>query len=251
MMRKAIALAALFFCAPAFAGLSIVYGSSAQSSSSLSAALSGSMGPGQVILACVQGSPASSLTVSDNVNSGNYSLLQSYSAPFMAIFWKITTATGTPTVTVTGLTGYTYLWDMGVIGFVGTPTADTAIENTATGTGTTLSINAASNFANEVMLVCAGDSYTQKVTLGSGWANGTGVPLDYTEFYAIEASPATNNFSGTWGTSQTWYLQLVGIYDAGSSSSHSAGFFLSMQFYKSQRYISAPRIIRIVETHDR
>jgi hypothetical protein len=178
-----------------------------------SSTLNSSIGIGQVVLAFVQGGtiPAGT-TVSDNVNTGNYLLLGDYPAENMAIYWIITNAIGTPTVTL-AQAGFSFIWVMGVTGFVGTPTSDTAIQATATGTSTTPTLAAASNFANEIMLMNVGITYSQAVT-ATGWTKGTtGAGNGFNAFYAIEAVPTTNNFNGTWGTSQQWFLQLAGIYD--------------------------------------
>jgi hypothetical protein len=193
--------------------LSVVTGLHAGSSAP-SVALSGSLGVGQVsLLFATGGGLPGSATVTDNVNSGNYSVLASFVAQNMMIFWKVTNASGTPTITINTPGGFTDIWGMGVTGFVGTPTADTGINATATGTSTTPTLAATSNFANEIMLMAVGTAYTQQVT-ATGWSAGTtSTDHNFNAMYAIEASPTTNNFNGTWGTSQAWALQLAGIYD--------------------------------------
>jgi hypothetical protein len=199
--------------------LSVVTGVHAGSSTP-SVTLSGSVGVGQVVLLFATGGGLpGTATVSDNVNTGNYSVLASFVAQNMMIFWKIANASGTPTISMASAGGFTDIWGMGVTGFAGTPTADTSINATATGTSTTPTINATSNFNNEIMLVAVGTAYTQSVT-ATGWLAGTtSTDHNYNAMYAIEASASTvNNFNGSWAASQAWALQLAGIYDPGAIS---------------------------------
>ena len=184
--------------------------------------LASSIGIGQVILAFATGGGLpGTATVSDNVNTGNYNVLAQFTAQNMMIYWKITNASGTPTVAMASAGGYTDMWAMGVTGFVGTPTSDAGIQAQATGTSTTPTLAAASNFANEIMLMAIGTAYTQAVT-ATGWSNGTtGSNTGYNALYAIEAAPTTNNFNGSWGASQAWAMQLAGIYDASGGSTAS------------------------------
>lgn len=196
--------------------LSVVTGVEAAGNPPAGVALASSLGIGQVVLAFVQGGtiPASSV-VTDNVNSGNYSLLCDVPAQNLAVYWKITNASGTPTVSLASPGGFAFLWAMGVKGFVGTPTQDTGITANTSGTSLAPTLNATSNFANEIMLMSCGITYTDNITV-SGWTPGTssGATKLLNAFYAIEATAGTtNNFVGSIAGSQTWYLQLCGIYD--------------------------------------
>lgn len=176
----------------------------------------GTVGTGQVMLVFFQG--FTTPTVSDNVNTGNYSLLASYSTPQLSLYYKITNAAngGSTTVTVTG-TGYVFAWVFAVTGFVGTPTIDATLgQPTATATSAAPALNMASNFNNEILLMNVGGATQLPVTANitvAGWTAGTANPSSLrSAFYAIEATPTTNNFSGTL-TSQQWFLQGAGIYD--------------------------------------
>ena len=226
-MTRFLVLALLLCSNAAFAALTGVSGASKSGNPPAGCTLSASIGVGQVVVAFTQGGTLpGTATVSDNVNSGDYSILQSFPAENMVIYWKITNAAGTPTVTVTNPGGFSYIWCMGITGFSGTPTSDAAIQNTASGTSTTPTISAINNFNNEVMLVGVGISYTQSVTV-SGWSAAVSTDKG-NGFYSIEASSGTaNNFNGSWGTSQAWFIQLAGIYDAGGSAKQSGQFFLS------------------------
>jgi hypothetical protein len=202
--------------------LNIIKGGNNSGDSPQTATVTGSIGPGQVMLAFVQdGTIPTSTTVADNVNAGNYSLLASFPAQNLAIYWIITNAlnSGSTIITLTNGVFFVYIWTAAITGFLGTPTADTGINATATGTSTTPTIAAASNFANEIMLVHSGIQYTQSLS-ASGWTSAS-TDTGFGPFYAIEATPTTNNFNGTWGTSQAWALQLAGVYDAPAVNSAS------------------------------
>ena len=198
--------------------LSVVKGVFAQGNPPSGVALSGSLGIGQVSLLFVGFPGAVTGSVADNVNAGNYSLLCSSvgdsTGDMQAIYWKTTNAVGTPTITITSPGGFTFIWGMGVTGFLGTPTSDAGIQNTATGTGTALAINATSNFKNEIMLMNCNASAPSAVSANSWSLGTTGTSSTYNAFYAIENTPTANNFSGTVA-SETWHLQLAGIYDPG------------------------------------
>lgn len=219
-----LALLAALAIHPAWAALSVTTGQSPSGNPPGTCTIAASVGTGQVILVMTQGTPPADLTVTDNKNAGDYSLLASYSAPSMGIFWIKTNASGAPAISLSGTTGYTYLWCFAVTGFVGTPTVDSALTNTATGSGTALAINATSNHNNEVMLVHVGEIYSHSVTV-SGWSEGTGGgDASASGFYSIEASAGTaNNFAGTWSASGVWYLLLAGIYDLPSGTCTHAG----------------------------
>lgn len=220
-MKKLLAVLLLLGCSPAFAALTEVSGHYVQGNPPGTCTLTSSVGTGQAIVVMTLEGALSTITVSDNVNSGSYSQLAVYNSANLKISWIKTNAAGTPTITVSGTSGYSYVWCFAFTGFTGTPTADTALTNTATGTGTTIAINATSNFANEAMLVEAqAGSATQAITV-SGWS---GASNNDGAFYAIEASAGTaNNFSGTISPSQTWHALLAGIYDAaGATCTHPA-----------------------------
>ena len=197
--------------------LSVIHGpSETNSSTPFTATFTGSVGIGQLMLVFFQG--FTTPTVSDNVNTGNYSLLASYSTPQLSLYYMVTNAAnaGSTTVTVTG-TGYVFVWMMAVTGFVGTPTIDATLgQPTATATSATAALSMSSNFPNEILLMNVGGAsqgpLSSNVTV-TGWSPGTaGANSLLNAFYAIEAAPTANNFSGTL-TSQQWFLQGAGIYD--------------------------------------
>ena len=218
--RFAVTLVALLMAAPASAALTAVQGTGVQQGNPPSAcSVSASVGVGQAVIIFFESNGAlTGITVTSNVTSSNLSQLAAYpvsgTGTYQAIYWGITTSSGTPSITVTGTAGYTYDSCMAVTGFSGTPTADTAIVNTSTGTGTTATINATSNHNNEAMLVSqyTGDYATAPTV--TGWTEAA--PAVQPGYYAIEASSGTaNNWVGTFGTSTTWYLLLAGVYDPG------------------------------------
>ena len=177
------------------------------------------------------GSPIST-AVADNVSSGAYTLLgQQYDSVSHIqndTYWKIANATGTPTVTLTAPSGYCSLSLLQVIGFTGTPTADSAIANTAAGSTATVAINATSTQNNEIMIANAFSLGGYFSATPTGWsanlAGGT-----YGGWDAIEASSGTaNNLSATLSAAGDWAVILGGIYDAAAAPAfHSGGFALS------------------------
>lgn len=226
-MRAILLLILALFSAPAFATLSVTTGQSLGGNPPGTCSISASVGSGQAVVVMTEGTAPGTLTITDSVNSGNYSLISLYSGEAMGVFWMKTNNTGSPPViTVSGTTGYTYVWCFAVTGFVGTPTVDTGIASTNSGSDKFPTINATSNFNSEIMLVHAGKTYTEAITV-TGWSKGaTGSLNAESAFYAIEVTAGTaNNFDGSISTSQTWYLMLAGIYDA-SSAQGAASMFL-------------------------
>jgi hypothetical protein len=220
-MRKLLAVLLLLICAPAFADtFALVAGQYKNGNPPPTCAISSSVGSGQVIIAMQEGG-GTSTTVSDGTNT--YNVLYSVTSVAQRIFWAVTSASGTYTLTLSGSSGTTYFHCFAFTGFTGTPTSDTAIQNRATGTGVTLAINATSNFANEVLLINEFNANTEAVTGTTGWTNA-GSGASTLGFYAFEASSGTaNNFSGSITTSSAWYLQLAGIYDNGGSACTHSG----------------------------
>jgi hypothetical protein len=184
----------------------------------LNYALPSSVGIGQVIVAITAGgSVPGSQAVSDNINTGAYSLLASFPTGQISMWWIITNASGTPTVTMTGAGGFTFFSACAITGFVGTPTSDIAIQATATAVSGTVAINATSNFANEVMLIGwypSSTTFADQLTGYTGWTDIITQNVgSQPGFFSVENTLTTNNFSGTF-TSGHWFLQLAGIYDA-------------------------------------
>jgi len=227
-MRKLLVLLLLLGCSPAFAALTVVAGpSTLQGNPPANQTFGSSVPSGSVIVKFIMGPGCSTDTVSDNVNSGNYTLMVTYATGGangpLCIYYKVTNATGTPTVSMTA-GGYSYTDQLAIEGFTGTPTIDVGIQAHNTGTSSTQSINATSNFNNEVMLV-ANDFGTSNITVsGANYTpdvSGTWAVIGYSQ---IEATPTTKNYSATLAASTTWFVQLAGVYDATGSSCTHAGY---------------------------
>ena len=227
-MKKIVALLLLLGGSPCFAALTVVAGPSSISGNPPAAQIFGSSIPsGSVIIKFLMGTSCSTDTVSDNVNTGNYTLMVTYATGGangpLCIFYKVTNATGTPTVSVT-TGGFTYTDQLAIEGFTGTPTVDVAIQATNTATSATESIAATSLHANEVMLV-AEDFGTSNITVsGANYTpdvSGSWAVLGYSQ---IEATTTTKNFSATLAASTTWHVQLAGVYDAAGASCTHAGY---------------------------
>lgn len=227
-MKRILSLLALslLWPLPAFAALSVVTGNTIQGSPYTGLSLSASVPANSEIVVLYQGGTAPP-TISDSIN-GSYTSMLFNATSALGMMVVKTTASGNPTITITGTSGYTYLSVMAITGFSGTPTVDTSIQNNATGSGTTATINATSGHNNEVLLVGQNvNNYVSGVTV-SGYSPAVSGNTNQTGFYAIETTSGTvNNFSGTFTPSGTWYLQLAGIYDSGSAAKPSA-FFLAM-----------------------
>lgn len=215
-MKKWLILLALIASSGAFADtFAFVSGQYKNGNPPGTCAISASVAAGQVIIGLQEGG-GTSTSVSDGTNT--YSVLYSVTSVAQRIFWTKVSTTGTYTLTLSGSSGTTYFQCFAVTGFTGTPTSDTSIQNRATGTGTTLAINATSNFNNEVLIINEFNSSTEAVTV-TGW-NNVGSGASTIGFYAFEStSGTTNNFSGTISTSASWYLALAGIYDSGGGAS--------------------------------
>lgn len=232
-----LAILAGWICsARAWAALSVISGNFEQGNPPTGLKISSTVASGQVIVVFATYGVSSGWTVSDNVNSGNYTLLANYSSPDMAIYWKVTNASGEPSISISGTMGYSYASSLAITGFVGTPTLDTAIINTATGTSASEAINATSNANNEVLLIAQVNSsvFVANLTV-TGWNSATtgSSNLAQAGWYAIEPSAGTqNNFSAALGSSYTWYVQLAGIYDPSSSGTVPPGFFLSQRLLR-------------------
>src|ERR1700685_4751388 len=99
------------------------------------------------------------ITVSDNVNTGNYAPLNSYvdagTSTGIAWFFKVANASGTPTVSCTESSNqFGQLIIARYNGFLGTPTADTSMTGVVTGTTTSVSCSRiTTNFNNELLLM--------------------------------------------------------------------------------------------------
>jgi hypothetical protein len=124
---------------------------------------------------------------------------------------------GTPTVSISEVTeDYGYLAIARYNGFVGTPTVDTSMNLVFTGTGTSISCSQiTTNFTNELLLVGMYSSSGFSIPSPTGWTPFNAVEYGTDLYYAVEpTSGTTNNFVGALGSSVSWNVITVGIYDA-------------------------------------
>lgn len=176
----------------------------------------------------LSGTSPGTVTVFDNVNSGNYTFLNASldaaSASWLGIFFKVANAAGTPTVSCTESAAQFGQLDIARYnGFTGIPTADASMTGAPfafTGTGTAVSCSPiTSNFNTELLLTAqfrAAGGYVGGTI--PGWTAADGLTFGSPFYYAVEASSGTtNNFAGTLGTSQSWNSVFAGIYDAPAS----------------------------------
>ncbi len=190
---------------------------------------------GDVLIGVVHsesGSSPGTVTVSDNVNSGNYSPLNSYldsgTSSWIGIFFKVANASGTPTVSVAESNNL--FGKMNILrfnGFVGTPTADATMDATGPFTGATTAVSCSpitTNFNIELLItgnVRSSGSYTSANI--TGWTAFDGATFGSDVYYAVEAtSGTTNNFAGTLGSAGAWQSVFAGIYDAGGGATGTA-----------------------------
>lgn len=212
-------LLSLLACTHAFAALTAVQGQTISGSPPGTCTIGGTVGPGQAIVVVTSAGTITSIT--DSVNSGDYTIIASYSGEGR-IWLMIANASGTPVISLNGTTSYMYVSCAAITGFVGTPTVDTSFSpSTATGTGTVQSLNVTSNFNNEALLILQNNSanYTTNLTV-SGWTGMGVISTSQVGWYSIEATAGTaNNWSATMNASYTWYVLVAGIYDPGASAS--------------------------------
>lgn len=187
---------------------------------------------GDVLICMIELNSSSSpgtTTVSDNVNSGNYTLLNFHldtgSASSFGIYFKVANAAGTPTVSASLASSQFGALEISRFnGFVGTPTPDATINASgpfvATGTTAISCSPITTNFNNELLLTCQGFNPTNTYTTPtiSGWTALDGGTFGSPSYYAVEVSSGTtNNFVGTYGASTSWQNVFAGIYDAPNS----------------------------------
>jgi hypothetical protein len=159
-------------------------------------------------------------SVTDNVNSGNYSLISQYhdstNDNTVTWYWITANAAGAPVITITGVGNYTVPFATSMDGFVGTPTLDSAMTATFSATsGTTLACSPLSNTVatNEIVLaaICLHTGY--QVSAPTGWTSvGSGVG-GYISCSTLGQNP---NPSGTFtfSASSNSDALVIGIYDS-------------------------------------
>lgn len=229
LLQRIAPLFLLLLCNHAFAALTVsqsVYNSGA---SPLTIAFGSTVAAGSVIAVSTQNSAScSGVTVSDNVNSGDYSVLASFSGNQPCFFWIVANATGTPTITVSSGSSTIAATAIQVTGFVGTPTADSVLTQTYSGTGSTLTASPiTSTYNNEILLLNPSYYGANGSAAPSGWtlAGGQSYCSPGSAAYAIEATAGTtDNYSCAISSSETYYITVGGIYDSsGGVSSVTAG----------------------------
>jgi hypothetical protein len=191
-------------------------------------ALTQTVHAGDVIIAVTAGwangsSNALPITVSDNVNSGDYTLINStFVYPqlpgyFAAVWYKVANATGVPKVTFSSSSGWgsTFGCVMSVTGWAGVPTVDDGASTynyNNSGTSTTQGGTVSSAHNNEVLLA-APWNVVYIDSQPSGWtAFGSGTTD--TCYYAVKATAGANNFSGPLSSASDWLTLFGGLYDA-------------------------------------
>jgi hypothetical protein len=221
MKKLLLGLLLMGACSSAFATYGVgVTGSG--SGSPGTATMSGSVASGTVVVVGVvsAGAACSGWTVSDTINTGNYTLLSSTTGA--CFFWKIANATGTPTLSIGGSGGsYLNLTAAQLTGWVGTPTADATLANPFTATSATIGASpVTTTHNNEFLLATAYYPTTYATGTPSGWTVlGGGGLCSSCVAYAFEAtSGTTDNFSQTLNASVTWNAITAGIYDSASST---------------------------------
>jgi hypothetical protein len=178
------------------------------------------------LLGQVGNSPA--ITVSDNVNTGNYTLIGSFfdsvNAVTQAIFMKVCNAAGVPTVSAAIGGGNFGKLVAGIFsGFVGTPTVDTALTtNFGPVTGTTLTFSPiVTNFNNELLLM-SGSNGAFIQTVNAPWTDFTG--SSGTGFFDIVPTSGTaSSFTANMGSSTWLDGLLIAIHDVTSTGAALVG----------------------------
>ena len=171
---------------------------------------------------------AASMTVSDNVNSGNYSLiavsiLDGGSPECVLVAYKVCNASGTPTATITpsggagtnGRVGYTH-WN----GFVGTATALTAVPDASSAYGTSTALNSGSFTTSKNAEFVFGYTDTGSTSYATpptsnGWTQNLNLGQTGTTIYSqigVNASTVVQ-LNGTLSSSATWHAITQGFYD--------------------------------------
>lgn len=183
-----------------------------------SCTLSGSVSVGQAIVVLISSSASfAAPTVSDNLDAGNYIELEGTDAEGLStyLYYKVVTTAGTPVISASTPSDAEIVANY-VSGFLGTPTADSTVAATNSSAGSsTMTINAASNFNNEVLLISL-ETSASGMSGASGWTYWVGCSdFSCVGWYAIEDAPTSNNFSLTLDGDGTWVVAVAGIYDAG------------------------------------
>jgi hypothetical protein len=166
------------------------------------------------------GSPGTQ-TVSDNVNSGNYTLLNTQSdagsSSRLYLYSKVANATSgsAPIISVSQSNAqFGHLCVARFTGFVGTPTVDASLATNKFNSVSTTAVSCTpiTTDFNTELLIC-GAFYGSSIfpSVPTGW---TTITSDGATFYAVVPTSGTNqSFVGTLNTAIAWQTIFAGIYD--------------------------------------
>jgi hypothetical protein len=208
----------------AIASIALVQAEGSSNGTNPSVTFTSACAIGQPIIAILgQVGDSPTITVSDNLNTGNYTLLGTFfdstNHVTQAVFMIKCNAAGVPTVSTSIGNGDTGKLIAGIFnGFLGTPTLDASIVTDfgpITGSVNTFS-PITSNFTNELMLLASsnGDFIS---TISGGWTDLTG-SSGAAFFKLVTSAGSSANFTANMGAS-TWIDGvLVGIHDVVSGA---------------------------------
>lgn len=159
-------------------------------------------------------------TFTDNVNSGNYTVVYHSldsnldGGLIVGQAYMVANAVGTPTITVGASANYGggYMIGLRFNGFTATPTPDTGARSFSNGNSATVSGSITNNFANELILSQQHEGTTY-ASPGGSWnqvfnsAGFIGPP-----YYQVLGGTGATSFSGAI-TSGFWDLLLTGYYN--------------------------------------
>jgi hypothetical protein len=233
-MRIRLLLWLLF--APSLSGAAITYqdGTAGAYTTAGTVALNTSASSNDLIVAEIvlnnSSGTAYTVNLSDNVNTGNYTLacsfynMSDFNLQF-AIYYKVANASGTPTITATNFSTGGYLGAVRYNGFTGTPTLDACMAYGYTLFGTTVSSSALSTGHNNEEVVGFGyNSNGYAPTSYSPFTLRVGSANSYsTSAFDVNAATSGTNETLTFASSMNSGLLAggAGFYGASSSCTHS------------------------------
>lgn len=183
-------------------------------------------------------------TISDTVNAGNYTLLNSLRDTTNAsgtsfIYYKVATSTGTPTVSISQSSDqFGNIYIARYTGFTGTVTPDSTL-NGASGRFTSASTIAVSctpittNSNNELLLgtfVSNPNEATTSATV-TGWTQVNGSTFGGPFYYSVVPTSGTNNsFTATLNGLAAWSTVFAGLYGVGGGGggNNQSGLLLGL-----------------------
>lgn len=165
-------------------------------------------------------SQVSNPTISDNLNSGNYTVIRNeYFAASQTQYVtavKVANVAGAPQISATGFTGTTYISGHILGGFNNTPQIILPTDITSGyGTGTAADSGGFyASYANE-FAYALGAAPNQFIPAATGWSLGAGSRQGRSFIKSPVAQGTLLDHASTLPASDTWYVMLQGIYDAG------------------------------------